>query len=370
MLSKPLNFILVYILGVLNFVIILSPLTFLIVPLFILNNDHIQKSVLSILFLSAFVISSLMLTLLAFDFLFGFSIRPFLKNCKLYNKDKKYQFFYDTFEELKYKFGKSNVKLLIKKSTEINAFALGGLGRNYIVLTEGLLLHYLTSTNSRGEFLNCIEGIIGHEMSHLINKDYLPGLLLTINGQATRMVSKIVFLIFNFFIHIFHLIPLIGSLFTAILLSLYKLFDFFINFFYKYIILNFYKFILLQISKNIEYRCDKQSAQACGGDNMALALSLLGENGYYTIFSTHPKTRERVKQVQNVQLANQIKACFINKFINAFSLLCILYITIIFGMRADLQILINDYNDFLKLVVLQIGFIKTRIQNFISAFNN
>jgi len=311
-----------------------------------------------------------MLILLFLDFLFGFSIRPFLKNCKQYHKDQKYKIFYEIFEELKYKFGKSNVNLLIKKSNEINAFAIGGLGRNNIILTEGLLLHYLKCTNNKSEFSNCIEGILGHEMSHLINKDYLPGLLLTINEQATHAVSKIVFLIFNIFIRIFSIIPLIGSLFTSMFLGLYKIFDFFIEFFHKYIILNVYKFLLLQISKKMEYRCDRQSAQSGGADIMALALSYLGENGYFTIFSTHPKTKSRIKKVQKVKLKNKIRASFLNKFFNTFSLICIFYITIIFGIKADIQVLIDDYNEFINLIVLHFGFIKMKIQNIFSSINN
>jgi len=369
MLSKPLNFILVYILSVFNFVIILSPLTFLVVPLFLIENGHLHRNIISILFLSAFVISTLMLILLFLDFLFGFSIRPFLQNCKKYQKDTKYKMFYEIFEEIKYKFGKNNVNLLIKKSTEVNAFAVGGLGRNNIVLTEGLLLHYLASTNNKSEFLDCIEGIIGHEMSHLINKDYLPGLLLTINEQATHAISRLIFLIFNIFIKLFSIIPIIGFLLSSIFTTLYKIFDFFIHFFYKYIILNIYKFLLLQISRDIEYRCDKQSAKSCGGDVMAFALSFLGESGYSTIFSTHPKTVKRIKKVQNIKLRNRIRESFTTKFLNTFSLLFIIYITIIFAVKANIQTLVEDYNEFLNLVLLRFQYLKMRIQNFISGLD-
>lgn len=369
MLSKPLNFILVYVLSVLNFVIILSPLTFLVVPIFVINNGHAGQNITSILFLSAFVISALMLLILGLDFVFGFSVRPFLKNCKEYYKDKKYEIFYEIFEELKYKFGKADVKLLIKKSNAINAFAVGGMGKDNIVLTEGLLLHYLKHTNNKGEFSNCIEGIIGHEMSHLINKDYLPGLLLTINEQATHMVSKIVFLIFNIFIRLFSIIPVVGYFLTSIFLGLYKIFDFFIEFFHKYVILNIYKFLLLQISKDIEYRCDRQSAQSGGADIMKLALSYLGENGYFTIFSTHPKTKSRIKKLKKVPLKNKIRAKFSSKFFNTFSLFCICYITIIFGVKADIQTLIDDYNEFLSMIKLHFGYIKIKISNLISGFS-
>lgn len=364
MISKPLNFILIYILSVINFVIILFPLTFFIVPLLFINNDHVQKSIISILLLSVFFVSGLMLVILFFDFLFGFSVRPFLRNCINYKKDKKYRVFFETFDEIKYRFGKPNTKLLIKKSSEVNAFAIGGLGRNNIVITEGLLLHYLTQVESKEEFIKSIEGVIGHEMSHLINKDYLPGLLLTINEQATQAFSRLVYIIFNIFIRLFSIIPTVGYLVAQLVIGIYKIFDFFIFFFHKYVILNVYKFILLQISKNIEYRCDKQSAQACGGDTMALALSFLGENGYFTIFSTHPKTKQRIGKVKNVRIKGRARASLASKLMNLFSLLCIFYLFVLSGARSDIPGLIRDYNNMADFVFRKLYYLKLNFQNF------
>jgi hypothetical protein len=65
--------------------------------------------------------------------------------------------------------------------------------------------------------------------------------------------------------------------------------------------LNIYKFIQLQISKSIEYRADEQAAKIVGGKNMAHALSFLSSNGYFSIFSTHPTTANRVKNVDKLE---------------------------------------------------------------------
>lgn len=62
-----------------------------------------------------------------------------------------------------------------------------------------------------------------------------------------------------------------------------------------------YNFIKLQISKEIEYRADNQGAKVVGGENMSYALSLLGDSGYFTLFSSHPATRNRVKKTKSVE---------------------------------------------------------------------
>jgi Zn-dependent protease with chaperone function len=65
--------------------------------------------------------------------------------------------------------------------------------------------------------------------------------------------------------------------------------------------LSIYKFIQLQISKSVEYRADRQAAMAIGGQNMAQALRPLGNSGYFSIFSSHPLTSHRIKNVLKVK---------------------------------------------------------------------
>ena len=70
--------------------------------------------------------------------------------------------------------------------------------------------------------------------------------------------------------------------------------------------MNFYQFINKFISRSVEYRCDKQSAQAFGGYNMAKSLTLFGDSGYFTLFSTHPQTKKRIKKTLKVSRKNKI----------------------------------------------------------------
>jgi Zn-dependent protease with chaperone function len=77
--------------------------------------------------------------------------------------------------------------------------------------------------------------------------------------------------------------------------------------------MNIYQFLKNFFGRAVEYRCDRQSAKAFGGLNIAHALSLLGESGYFTLFSTHPATQKRIKKVQSVEEKNAIivASCFI-----------------------------------------------------------
>ena len=300
------------------------------------------------------------------DFLFGLSTKHFLKGTKNYKDLKDYDIFDDVFNDIKLQFNKQNVKLLISNSEEVNAFAVGNLGKQYIVITKGLISAYLIQMKGKKYFLTCIKCIMGHEMSHLINKDYLPALVLQINEKSVRVVSKIIFSIFNIVINIVQLIPFFGRILAIIILKLYNLFDFIITFFYNYVILSIYKFIQLKISRETEYRCDIQSSYANGGQEMATALSILGEGGYTTIFSTHPKTSSRINKVKNiVAYGNIIKPQHGNITVNVISLLFIILLPAIIFYFMNLNGLIENYKEILDHVKMQITFLMIKIRSFL-----
>ena len=94
---------------------------------------------------------------------------------------------------------------------------------------------------------------------------------------------------------------------------------------------------------------------------MSLALSFLGESGYFTIFSTHPKTKSRIKKVEKIKLKNKINLSFVSHLFNALSLLFIFYITIFFGIKSDMSILINYYTEFTSTVLILFKKIQMKI---------
>lgn len=365
MIHKLLNFILVYILSVINFVIILSPLLLFVIPLIISHGKYVKSnSVLTIVLLMFFIVSCLMLIIMVFDYIFGFSSRYFLKNTKDYKKLKDYDVLDIPFDDIKLRFNKPNVKLFISNSEIPNAFAIGNMGKQYIVITRGLISTYLLKMKNKEYFLNSIKCIMGHEMSHLINKDYLPGLILGINEQATRFLSKIILSFINVIIKIIQIVPFFGRLLAGLITNIYNILDFIISFFYKYVILSIYKFIQLKINRDKEYRCDLQSAKANSGNNMAEALSVFGENGYITIFSAHPKTLSRMKKVQMVEKSNEvIEPEKGNNIVNSLSVLFIFILPILIYHYMDIKGLVENYYDVIHHLKMSLMFLKMRIKN-------
>jgi Zn-dependent protease with chaperone function len=269
-----------------------------------------------------FMISFLMLIYLFIDFIFGFSIRLSLKDCKPYNKAGSYDFLQEIFEEVKSKFSNPSAKLYIQNSDEINAFAVGGMGRRVIVLTSGLIEHYDSNTENDQQFLSALRSILGHEMSHLINKDFLPGLLIIINQRVTNFISSILMMLFRIIIQLATYLRIQNKIIAVMMLTIYNICDWILNFFNRYIINGIYNFLRNFLSRAVEYRCDRQSAKAFGGINMAFALSLLGKSGYFTLFSTHPATIKRIRKVEIVEEKNAIiRASLLSKLSNFSSIM-------------------------------------------------
>ena len=370
MIYKLLSFILVYILSIINFVIILSPLFLIVVPIMISQSDYIKSdSTLTVVLLMFLIVSCLMILLMLIDYLFGISTRHFLKNTKEYTKIKNYDVLEGVFEDIKLQFTKPNVKLLIEDSTESNAFAVGNMGKQYIVITKGLISTYLMELKDKDYFLGCMKCIIGHEMSHLANRDYLPALLLQMNENATNIVSRIIFGFLNIFINIFQFIPFIGRPLASLIAMFYNAVDFVIFFFYKYVIVSIYKFCQLKVSRENEFRCDFQSAQANGGEMMAKALSVFGEGGYTTIFSTHPKTSVRINKVKKVaELHNIIKPVKGNTLVNVIFVLFALLIPVLIYQFMNIKGLVENYYDIEAHIKMQITFLKIRIRAIFGRF--
>lgn len=312
MFSKPLNFALVYIVTVFNVMILASPVIAAAMPFISFKNNiisidySIYAKIKFAFFILAFVVSFLMLLYLFFDFLFGFSLRASLKNCVRYEKIKDYDFLTDLFDQVKNKFGQKSVKLYIKDSDEINAFAVSSMGSRAVVLTKGLINHYLVECDDPKMFLYALRSVLSHEMSHLINKDFLPTFLIITNQKITNLTSSILHSIFSIFLKIVRFLPLESGASSRIMSNTYIVINYVVTFFNRFVVYNVYNFLRRFISRSIEYRCDRQAAKAFGGQNMALALSLMGEGGYFTLFSTHPSTTRRIKKVENVKIQDSV----------------------------------------------------------------
>lgn len=345
MFTKLISFLLVYTLTTLNFFVFLSPLTFIIISKYIFNItqnfDYIKTFILLIISLINFIT----LLLLLFDFVFSQSIRKLTKNAIEYNKNDSYKIFDTIFNRVKNKYNNGKVKLYIQNNNAVNAYAVGSLRKKVIILTTGLINFYSSKIKDRNQFLVSIEGIIAHEMSHLVNNDYFTGLLVMINERAVKIASKFVLLFFNIFLKICAFIPFIGVYITNAIVFIYNIFNFFIFFFYKYILLNTYKFIQLKLTRNIEYRADSQAGKVIGGRLMSYTLSLLGNDGYTSIFSTHPLTKNRVKNVENIEISDTtIKPVFISREMLLLTVFLLVILCYLPYKMANINKIIYDYN--------------------------
>lgn len=350
MLAKPVNLMLVYIVTIFNLVVLASPVLAALIPFLefrsdaiIIDNELKDKVSYGILFL-LFLISFLMLFYLFLDFLFGFSYRSSLKNCTPYQKIKDYEFLTEIFNQAKDKFGQRGVKLYIKNSDEINAFAVSSVGGKAVVLTRGLINHYLVECQDPQMFLYALRSVIGHEMSHLINKDFLPTFLIIVNQKITNFISSLLFISLSILVKMLNYIPYGGRASARGISESYTILNFIITAFNRFVVFNVYQFVRYFISRSIEYRCDKQSAKAFGGQNMALALSMLGDNGYFTLFSSHPRTKKRIKKVEKVESATgKIRPGFFDSLSNFFSIFFLMFCCLCFAKQASVDVIVREY---------------------------
>jgi Zn-dependent protease with chaperone function len=350
MFSKPISLILVYVITIFNIVILASPILALITPflhfksnVIVLENGLYQKLKFGFFFL-LFLVSFLMLVYLVIDFLFGFSVRASLKGCTRYEKIKDYDFLTELFDQAKNKFGEKTVKLYIKNSDEVNAFAISSLRIKAVVLTRGLIDKYLSECHNPKNFLYALRSIIGHEMSHLVNKDFLPTFLIITNQKITNLVSVILNIIFNIVVRVISFAPYGGRFSARIMSDTYMVTNFIITAFNRFVVYNVYELLRRFLSRSIEYRCDRQSARAFGGKKMAFALSMLGESGYFTLFSTHPKTVSRIRKVEKIKLSESIvKPGFFDSLSNYFSLMFLVIICLYFAKQAKVDLFIRAY---------------------------
>jgi len=350
MLSKPFSMVLVFMVSIANMVVLLTPflailITFIDIDGNIISIDSgIFDKVELVFFMTVFLISLFMLLYLLVDYLFGFSLKSSLKNCVRYEKVKDCDFLTDLFDQIKAKFGCRSVKLYIKNSEEINAYAVSSLGTRCIVLTRGIISHYSNSCDDPKDFLYALRSIMGHEMSHLVNKDFLPTLIIIANQKVTNFISKIMRFIFSVVIRVSMFFPFAGRMMARISHDGFLLIDRLVTFFNRVVVYNIYEFLRKFISRSIEYRCDIQSSKAFGGRNMALALAMLGGGGYFTLFSTHPRTEARIKKVKDISISGSIvRPRLFDSLANYFSLMLIVTICLYFAKQAQIDLYIRYY---------------------------
>lgn len=350
MILKLFHFVLVYIIAIFNVSILTSPLIAMMVPflkregmVFSLSGSVFDVFV-NFLFFLIFLVSVMMLIYFFLDLIFGFSMRMHLKGCKRYEQIKEYKYLKKIFEQTKMRFKEHNVLLYVKESDEVNAFAVASFGRRAIVLSAGIIREYLRKSDGPEDFLLSLRSVIGHEMSHLINKDFLPTYMIIANQRATNFVAFFVNFIFSVFSRAIIFLPYGGRIFALFANEINSAIGFLIRMFNKYVVDMVYEFLRKFISRGVEYRCDRQSAHAFGGSHMAKSLSFLGKSGYFTIFATHPATQSRIKKVQKLKIKHRyVRPSIIDSLTNYFAFLMLIVISLYFAKEAGVDRFVRYY---------------------------
>jgi len=349
MFAKLLSIALVFLVCCFNILYILTPFLAILIPfidfksgVFIISRI-LFDNVFSLFIVTLFFLTFLMLFYMLLDFLFGFSARLSLKNCKKFEKYKQYDFLQPVLTQVKEKFQDNSIQLYIRNSDEINAFAVGSVSGKYIVLSRGLIDHFFVCCPEPKTFLSAIRAVISHEMSHLINKDYVSGYLILTNQKITNIVCSFLHFFFVNFAKILSFIPYSGNQTAGFMYRSYLFIDSLVSFFNRVIVFNIYEIVRKFISRSIEYRADFQASKAFGGKNMALALTLLAEGSYFSLFSTHPSTKSRIKRIENIKISDQfIRPNFVDSLANYIAFMFLIFFTLLFAKLSKIDLLIRE----------------------------
>jgi Zn-dependent protease with chaperone function len=331
MITKLLIFILTFFLAILNITLSLLPLDLLLIPIGMLHPEIADKISMGAAVWSLFLVTSYIVFYLIFDWIFSLTVRRYVKKNVPISKAKAvngYQDIADSFDWLVKKFGISGVQLYVDGDIKtVNAYAISGMRRKAVVITLGLINKMYDHADGDSKLaLEGIRGILGHELSHIANRDSLPAILTIANESAIRLIDKFIYSIFKIISSVFRIIPYIGSTISYAFMSIYKLLHFFMMKSYQLLFMPLYRLLQKAMSRSVEFRCDREAAYAFGGSRIAAGLDVLGPGAYFSLFSTHPRTKTRIKKVQHINVRpGVISPSIFSQLINIISLLLILY---------------------------------------------
>lgn len=349
---NPLLSIFATFLTFIHFMIVAIPFYMAIIPLikYVKENNiiYLPNDLFTYIIIGMFSISIIYLLI---DLIFGFTVEQVIQNTKEIKKLNNFKLEQELFEEVIEKFDIKNVKFMIEESNEINAYAVASFRKKYVVITTSILKHILNSFETEEERKDALKGLIGHELSHLINWDFLPNLILISGENVSIHVQKFFSLFLNVLIVLFRIIPILGAFLSLITVYTYNFLSYFMTYSYKLLIRPTYNLFERFLSRRIEYRCDYQSAQALNWQSMYLILySFLSLDGntYHSPFSTHPNTISRILNIYNIKNSKKrISVNFISKYFGIFILSMISLFLVYFYIYKSYKLL--QYINYIKI---------------------
>lgn len=222
-----------------------------------------------------------------------------ISESRLMDYDSKIQTVYTTIAQIAKQNDITMPEVGIYESEDPNAFATGPSKNKSLVAISTGLLSSMTTTE--------VEGVIAHEMSHILNGDMVTMTLLQ--------------WVLNTFVIFFARI--IGEFIDKAIFKNeeWQGWGYFITVMVLEMILGLLaSLVLMAFSRHREYRADEGSARLVGKDKMILALKRLkyvvtnktigddgkltafkihSEKGFMSLFMSHPNLDDRIKNLEN-----------------------------------------------------------------------
>lgn len=348
---NPLLSLFATLLTFLHFLIILLPFYLTLIPLLnYLEKESIYRASENLIFY--FLVGMFVLTIiyLLLDMLFGFTIKHFINGTLDVKKEDGLQIHQQIFDEVSKQFSLKNVKYLLKESEEINAYAVASFGRRFVIITTGMIIHIENTFDEIEDRQKALKGLIGHELSHLINWDFLPSLIILSGSNVSAFIEKIFGLVLNIVINTVRFVPIIGTLLSIVMVYSHNILNMALKFTYKFIIQPLFLLEERYLGRLVEYRSDYQSAQALDREHTYCTLfSLLSLDGntYHSSFSTHPNTISRILNIYKITDSNKkISVSFFSKYFGIILLTGILIFStyLFFYQNSSLVYYMKEFN--------------------------
>lgn len=360
-LANPISVIIATLFTFVNFLVILLPFYLLIIFTILSAEDNQSFLVSNNIFIYTSIFMFILTIIYLFiDLFFGFTVKSVIKDCKDISNLEGFSLHKELFEETLNEFDMSDVKFLLQESEEVNAYAVSTLRRKYVIVTTAMLNHITTSFENIEDQKLALKGMIAHELSHLLNWDSLPNLILLSGQNIAYYLSTALNFVLNIIILILAYIPITAILSLAIRI-IFNILQMGLNLVYNYILHPSYLVVERFLGRLNEYRSDYQSAEALSWKPMHLclySLLLLSGNTYHSKFSTHPDTISRVLYIYKVEKSGiNIKASFFSKY---FSLLLLGIISIsVFYFSFKYFDKIDEFSETIKTYLIQL-FVNTK----------
>lgn len=355
---RVINFFCIYLISLAHLGVALMPfctIFYIILKLLSIPSEKISYIIILLWIIALFFVNLVICIYIILDCFIGITVKKYSQNASNIIHLQNYSDLASLFQKLKIKFNAPKVYLYIQNSDAINAYALGSLMQSRIILTTGILKILKTQYAQEEDYKKAILGILGHEMSHIVNMDFIPGLFTYSIEKAIRIISAIFYKIIAISLRILSFVPLLGKLSLVSWKYTYKFINYiFYDTLYKTILVPVDSSLKLIFSRYTEYRADRDSAKASGGEVMMKALNAIDlqqKNAWKSIFSTHPATKWRVKKVAHqMQITDNIHPSVITDFANAWCILMLFFFVFFLGYICKIHMIL-EYINLAKLAI-------------------